>query len=70
MTKLPKPIVEALDATGLPWAAEHGTRHTKIKLAGRLVGVAARKPISDCDLRPTKNIVSQIRRAARQSAAA
>lgn len=34
-----KRLGEALDATGLPWTIEPGTRHFKIRLAGRLCGI-------------------------------
>lgn len=40
---VPDVVREALDATGLPWTLEDGSRHTKIKLAGRLVGILNRQ---------------------------
>lgn len=30
---------DALDATGLPWTVENGSKHKKVYLAGRLVAV-------------------------------
>lgn len=66
MIRLPKPITEALEDTGLPWSVENGGRHAKIKLAGRLVASLGRASRSTSDLRPTLNVISQIRRAARE----
>ena len=60
------PTIElALTLTGLPWEISQGSRHHKIKLAGRLVGIA---PLNrrDAGPRALKNILAQIRRAARE----
>jgi hypothetical protein len=52
----------ALEAKGLPWAIEQGTKHHKIKINGRLVGIMPRGRGTDRD-RAQKNIIAQIRRA-------
>lgn len=59
------PIEAELRATGLPWVIERGARHHKIKLTGRLVGIA---PGTGRDTYPRalKNVLAQIRRAARE----
>ena len=59
------PIRDALIGTGLPWDITPGARHHKITLAGRLVGIA---PLNGRDAGPRalKNVVAQIRRAARE----
>ncbi|MDR7061981.1 hypothetical protein J2X38_004066 [Sphingopyxis sp. BE235] len=61
--RLPKQVQEALDATGRPYAVEHGRRHRKIKVDGRLVGILPLKPCHADNDRASKNIVAQIRRA-------
>ncbi len=60
--KIPPEVRAALEAKGLPWAIEQGTRHHKIKIEGRLVGIMPRGRGSDRD-RAQKNIIAQIRRA-------
>lgn len=32
-------LEKALDATGLPWHIESGSKHFKIRLAGRMAGI-------------------------------
>lgn len=60
MIRVPKPIKTALDATGLPWSIESGSRHFHIRLDGRLVGILPQgKP---GDGRGLKNTLAQIRR--------
>jgi hypothetical protein len=61
--RVPSRISEALEATGLPYAIEQGARHLKIKVAGRLVGIAPRRLSGECR-HSELNVVSQIRRAA------
>lgn len=56
-----------LEATGLPYVLEQGSRHVKVKLAGYLVGVL---PMNDRNSasheRAYLNIRSQIRRKAKE----
>ena len=62
-----KEIREALDATGLAWAIENGRKHSKLRLDGRLIAVMSRSnPSSRSRNRDSRNIVSQIRRAAKE----
>jgi hypothetical protein len=42
-TFIPKNIREELEATGLPWTVEVGTKHQHIRLAGKLVCVVPRR---------------------------
>ena len=62
--KMEAQIRMALDATGLPWEISQGRGHQKIRLAGHLVGVVNVVPSESG--RPTKNIVAQIRRKAKE----
>lgn len=62
-----KRIVQALDATGLPWAITKGKRHRQVRLCGRLVGVLPHKGVNgDADQHAQKNVIGQIRRAAQE----
>lgn len=66
--RLPKPVKQALEETGLPWTVERGSNHRKIKVSGKLVGIlpnAANRSTSPD--RAQKNIVAQIRRAGRST---
>ena len=66
MCRLPDKVRIALDETGLPWAIENGTRHQKIKLKGRLVGILPHGSGSSANPRTIKNSVAQIKRAAQE----
>lgn len=66
MTKIPDEIVAALDATGLPWEVDNGSRHAKLRLCGRLVGILPRGRASFPNPRATLNTITQIRRAVRE----
>lgn len=61
--KIPKPVRAALEAKGRPWVIEEGTRHQKIKIEGRLVGILPKGRNTERDPRAQKNIIAQIRRA-------
>jgi hypothetical protein len=63
--RLPAELREALDKTGLPWGIENGTRHNKIRLAGRLVGVYPHGRKHEADKRALFNTISQVRVTAR-----
>ena len=64
--KYEKQIEGELDATGLPWSFDRGTKHIKVVLGGTLVGILPRgKTIKDGDSRAFMNLRSQIRRLAR-----
>jgi hypothetical protein len=68
--RIPPDTRDALDATGLPWRAEIGGNHVKIFLGQRFIGVSplnggSRGRHND---RGEKNLIAQIRRAARQHA--
>lgn len=62
MCRLPPKVQAALDETGRPWTVEHGSKHRKIKVAGRLVGILPLGRHRNPD-RAEKNIIAQIRRA-------
>lgn len=62
--KFDKRLGEALDATGLPWTIEPGTRHFKIRLAGRLCGLVPQGVKGDNSPKMLAKNVKQIRRIA------
>ena len=67
--KAEKQIRADLDATGLPYALERGTRHLKIKLMGHLVGIIPMKGRDNVgDRRTYLNVRAQIRRKAKELA--
>lgn len=60
----PQPeVLAALEQTGLPWELVNGSRHTHIRVAGRLAGILPRGSGS-VDQRAVKNCITQIRRKA------
>jgi hypothetical protein len=61
-------VVQALQATGLPYEFQDGGRHIKIRLAGYFVGILPKGGNSDSFgvTRAVNNSVTQIRRKARQ----
>ena len=65
MTKVyhKSPVVQALEATGLPWEIESGNGHAKIKMCGHLVGVMNVKKNGHHE-RAEKNVIGQIKRKA------
>lgn len=67
--RLPKEVQAALDGCGQPWSLERGSRHMKIIVGGRFVGILpANGKISESNRRPTLNIAAQIKRAGRELA--
>jgi len=65
--KAERQIRADLDATGLPYVLERGTRHLKIKLCGHLVGIIPMKGRDNPgDKRTYYNVRSQIRRKAKE----
>lgn len=65
-TTLPLNIREALDASGHHWEARRGTRHIKIYLGGRLLGVVSSTATQSGKGRDSRNMLAQIKRVARQ----
>ncbi len=70
MSKLHRDVEDWLTETGLSWSIESGTRHSKITLGGKLVGIfpKAEGRSGKCQ-RARLNIRAQIRRAAKEQAA-
>lgn len=60
---IPHEIKEALDATSLPWTAELGGRHVKIRLANRMIGVTSLN--GTARPRTIRNFIAHIKRVAR-----
>lgn len=61
----PKQILRELEATGLPYTFQKGGRHQQIRLKDRIVGIL---PIDGKGVegRAMHNVISQIRRAAKE----
>ena len=55
-------VRDALEATGLPYELRMGSRHIKIVVDGRLVGILPTKDTGDRRSRAIKNTIAQIRR--------
>ena len=59
-------IRTALEQCGKPYTLEHGKRHIKIKVGGKLAGILPHDGFSSsADYRKILNTVAQIKRAAR-----
>lgn len=58
-------VEDALSATGLPWSIETGSRHLKVRVAGRFVAIMPKDGGSD-GYRAIKNVTAAIRRTARE----
>lgn len=65
MKRLPKAIRAALDGCGLDWEIENGTKHAKVRLAGRFVTILPHGK-GKSDPRIERNKIAQIRQSARQ----
>lgn len=63
--RAPKVIVAELQRTGLPYSLEPGSKHIRIKLRDKLVGIYPLNGRAK-EGRAMKNVISQIRRAARE----
>lgn len=64
--KLDPRVRGLLEGSGLPWEAEEGTNHTKLRVCGRLVQVVPRKGARNHDGRQLANSLASIRRAIRE----
>lgn len=63
--RLPKEILNALDASKRSWEITDGGRHFKILVGGKLAGIYPKGKISTADRRVVLNTAAQIRRIAR-----
>jgi hypothetical protein len=54
-----------LDALGLPWSVQNGSKHFKLYVCGRLVTVMSRSP-RIAELREIENTRARIRRVMRE----
>lgn len=65
--KIPREVQAELDGCGQPWSLERGSRHLKIIVGGRFVGIMpANGKINESNRRATLNIAAQIKRAGRE----
>ena len=58
-------ILAEIKASGVPYVIENGTKHFKIHIAGRFVGILPRKKHSGGQ-RAILNVRAQVRRAIRE----
>lgn len=67
MSRLLEQLRPELDATGLPWTTYAGTKHLKLYVGARMVGILPLKGRApERSRRAFQNTVAQIRRAARE----
>lgn len=63
--KLPRELRAELEATGLPWTLERGSRHLHLRVGGRLAAILPYGTGASVD-RAMRNTIAQIRRTVRQ----
>lgn len=63
---LPRRLRQELDATGLPWTAEHRSRHVQVRLQGHVVAVVTRCRNHGHHDKGLANNLASVRRMARQ----
>ena len=61
-----KAIIKALEETGLPWEIEKGTKHGKLRLAGRMIGVIQLNTQRAAKRSSVKALVCTIRKKAKE----
>lgn len=59
-------LQDELARAGVPFEISEGTRHHKVFVDGRLVGIVSRRPSESANNRGAKNVRSQVRRAIRE----
>jgi len=64
--KLDPKIRKALEETSLPWAIETGSKHYKVRLSGRLVGVFPHGRKTEGSQHANANLLANIKRLARE----
>lgn len=64
--RIPPEIRRACDETGLPYEFQQGTRHIKIRVGGRFVGILPHGTVRNKKGYAMANVVSQIRRRGRE----
>lgn len=61
-SQLPPILLEALEASGLDWTIDTGSKHLKIYIEGHLAGILPHGKASSKDKRTVLNTRSQIRK--------
>lgn len=64
--KLDPKVRKALEETDLPWAIETGSKHYKVRLGGRLVGVYPHGKKTEGSQHANANLLANIKRLARE----
>ena len=65
--RLPPRLINALEATGLPWETVIGGSHTHIRLAGKLAGILPKNlKGKELNLPALQKTIAQIKRVARE----
>lgn len=66
MSILPEELLFILRSSGHPWKIEEGSKHQKIFLAGKLVGIWPKKGNPNSPNRGFINVRAQLRRAVKE----
>lgn len=66
MNRLPPELERALNESGFPWELEQGSKHNKLRMAGRLVTVLPRNFRQQVNRRVVLNTVKNVRHTAAQ----
>jgi hypothetical protein len=64
--KLDPKVRKALEETSLPWVIETGSKHFKVRLGGRLVGVYPHGKRTEASKHANSNLIANIKRLARE----
>lgn len=64
--KLNVKVKQALNATGIPWEIETGSKHFKVRLGGRLVGIYPQGKKTEASQHANANLLANIKRLARE----
>jgi hypothetical protein len=59
-------VKKTLNDTGLPWEVETGSKHFKVRLQGRLVGIFPHGKRTDGSQHANANLLANIKRLARE----
>lgn len=62
--KVPPELEAALNESGFPWEVEIGSKHRKIRMAGRLVTIIPHGKKQEANRRVVLNTVGHVRRMA------
>ena len=64
--RLDPKVRKTLEETSLPWVVETGSKHFKVRLGGRLVGVYPHGKKTEASKHANSNLIANIKRLARE----